>query len=321
MFQFLESSRAEQDDQVEEQVTTSDNNDRAPEKELENTKEEEFAEKEDIREEDGSKEEGEFIREQAAVEEIEASEWPGEELDIEIEEAVAEEQKEVDITEEIQTLQEAHMVMNEIEETVVDELQTALDDSDHVETRKIMYEKMEVPVGEEIQIHSDKANMVTSGTEKQIEVPDAEEMQAPLEDSSFATTATEEAAVEKQVELNPAQETQTGSEDTDTLSNIINEVISEEHTEHTAEEIHNVSNEISTAEIKTHEDGNAEQEFGTAVEEIQIPSDETGIATNGNVDNQLRDITQAEIEQEAMEELTAVSAKESVVSEKSVKEV
>ncbi|XP_026768750.2 ELKS/Rab6-interacting/CAST family member 1 [Pangasianodon hypophthalmus] len=299
-------SRAEEEVQVEEQVTTSDNKKKkAPEKELENTVEEEFTEEEELRDN----------RELAAVEEVEASDWPVEEpvkeiqtpsdeLDIEIEGDVAEEQNEVDITEEIETLQEAHMVTNEIEETVVDEIQTALEDSDRVtvETGEIMDENMEVNVGEEIKIHSEKANMVTSETEKQTEVPDAEEIQTLLEDSTTATTETEEAAVGKQEESTPAQEMQTGSEETDALSNTPDEVFSEEHAEHAAEEIHNVSDEISTAEIKTQEDGNAEQESGTAVEEIQIASDETEIATNGNVDNQMREVIPAEIEQEAMEE-------------------
>ncbi|MCJ8729438.1 hypothetical protein PDJAM_G00106330 [Pangasius djambal] len=336
--QFLpgvqQPSRVEEEVQVEEQVTTSDNKMKeAPEKELENTEEEEFTEEEELREEDRAKEEDKFNREQAAVE-VDASEWPVEEpvkeiqspsdeLDIEIEKDIAEEQNEVDIADKIETLQEAHMVTNEMEKTVVDEIQISLEYSDHVtvETGEIMDENVEVNVGEEIKIHSEKANMVTSETEKQTEVPDAEEIQTPLEDSSTATTETEEAAVEKQVESTPAQEMQTGSEETDVLSNIPDEVFIEEHAEHAAEEIHNVSNEIASAEIKTQEGGNADEESGTVVEEIQIPSDETDIATNGNVDNQMREVIPAEIEQEAMEELTAASAKESVVSEKSVKEV
>ncbi|XP_060774251.1 kinesin-like protein KIF15 [Neoarius graeffei] len=320
--------------QVEEQITTSNNRERKkPDKELENTEEDEFTEEKKIREEDGAKQDDEFNREQAAVK-VEASEWPveeprkeihisSEEPVIDTEENVAEEQNEVGITEELETLQEAHMATNEIEESVVDELQIALEDSDCVtgQTGDIMDEEVEVNVGGEIKIHSEKANIVTSKTKKQKKVPDVEEIQTPLEDSSTVTTKTEEAAMEKQVELTPAQEMEKGSEETDTLLNIIDEVFNEEHAEHAPDEIHNVSNEVSNAEIKSQEDGNAEQESETAVEKIQIPSDERDTATNGNVNNQMRDVIPTETEQEAVEELTAASAKESVVSEKSVEEV
>lgn len=320
--------------QVEEQITTSNNRERKkPDKELENTEEDEFTEEKKIREEDGAKQDDEFNREQAAVK-VEASEWPveeprkeihisSEEPVIDTEENVAEKQNEVGITEELETLQEAHMATNEIEESVVDELQIALEDSDCVtgQTGDIMDEEVEVNVGGEIKIHSEKANIVTSKTKKQKKVPDVEEIQTPLEDSSTVTTKTEEAAMEKQVELTPAQEMEKGSEETDTLLNIIDEVFNEEHAEHAPDEIHNVSNEVSNAEIKSQEDGNAEQESETAVEKIQIPSDERDTATNGNVNNQMRDVIPTETEQEAVEELTAASAKESVVSEKSVEEV
>lgn len=290
-------SRTEEEVQNKKQVTPSDNKERkAPKKELENT-EEEFSEEEEIREEDSAKEEDGFNKEQASVE-VEASEdiqTSSEKLDIDFEKDAAEEQKEVAVAEKGDTLQEEQMVTNEIEKTAVDEIQTALEDSDHVavETEEIMDEKMEVPVENIIKIHSETTNMVTRETGKEIEVPTTEEIQAPLEDSS---TETEAAAVEKQVKLTSAQEMQTGSEETDVLSNIVEDVFSEEHAGHAGEEIHNVSNEISTAEIKTQEDGYAEQETVTAVEDIQIPSDETDIATNGNVDNQIKDVIPPEIE-------------------------
>lgn len=272
IFLFQQPRRAEEEVQVDELVFTTDNKKmKARKKESENT-EEEFSEKGKITEEDETKEEDGFYKKQAAVEDAEASEWSVEEpvtkiqtllkgLDIEIEE-----QKEVDITEEGGTLQDAHMVTNEIEAIVVDELQAALKDLD---------------------------------SEKQIGVPAAEEIQTLLEDSCTTSTETEEAAVEKQVELNPAQEMQRGSKETEELSNIIEEIFSEEHAQ-----MH-VLSEVSTAE-----DSNAEQESGDVVEEI--PSEEAD-----NVDNQMRDIIPAEIEREAVKDLTAGFAKESLVSEES----
>lgn len=246
---------------------------KASKKESENT-EEEFSEKGAITEEDKTKEEDGFYRKQAAVEDAEASEWSVEEpvtkiqtplkgLDVEIEE-----QKGVNITKEGGTLQEAHMVTNEIEAIVVDELQAALKDLD---------------------------------SEKEIGVPAEEHIQTLLEDSSTTSTETEEAAVEKQVEFTPAQEMHRGSEETEELLNIIEEIFSEEHAQ-----MH-VLSEVSTAG-----DGNAEQESGDVVEEFQIPSDGAD-----NVDNQMRDIIPAEIEREAVKDLTAGFAKESLVSEES----
>ncbi|KAK3556997.1 hypothetical protein QTP70_022342, partial [Hemibagrus guttatus] len=325
-------SRAEEEFQVEEQVTMSNNQERkAAEKELDEA-EEEFAEEAENGEEDMAKEEDEFITAQKAVDEVEASEWPveepveeiqtpSEELDIEIKEDVAEEQVDVDITEDIATLHESHMVTNEKEETVINEIQKALEDSDHmsVETVEIMNEKVEVPDGEESKIHLEEANMVTSETERQTEVPDAEEVQTPLKDSITTTTETEETALEKQEELTEAQKMETDSEKTEMLSNIIDEDFSEEHAEHAAGEIHSGTNERSTAEMKTQDNVNAGQESGTSAEEIQITSDETNLAKNGNVDNQMTDAIPAEIEQEAeeQEELAITSAEELVVSEKS----
>lgn len=331
-----QSSRAEEEFQGEEQIIESDILERkATEKELDKAEEGEFEEEAD-REENTAKEDDEFITEPEAVDEVEAIDWPveesvkeiqtpSEELDTEIEEDVAEEQVDADITEDIVTLNEAHMVTNEKEEIVVNEIQKALEDSDHVsvETVGIMNEKVEVPDGEESKIHLEEANMDTSETERQTEVPDAEEVQTPLNDSITTTTETTETAVEKQEELTEAQEMETDSEKTEMLSNIIDEYFSEEHAEHAAGEIHSGTNKISTAEIKMQDNGNAEQESGTTAEEIQITSDETDMAKNGNVDNQMTDAVPAEIEQEGeeQEELTIASAKESVVSKKSVKEV
>lgn len=306
LFQFLpdvqQPSRADEEFQVEEQNTTSDDQERKThEKELEHTDEEQFAEKEEIIEGDRAKEESGFDREPAAEE----SEWPveepgeeiqtpSEELDDEIEEDVAEEQEEVDIRVERKkkTLQEAH----------VDEIQTALKDSDHVtyETGEIMDEKVKVPIEEETKIHS--TNMITRESEKQIEAAALEEIQTPLEDSSTTTSAIEEAAVEKQEEPTPAQEMQA-----DVLTHIIEEDFSEEPTEHAVEEIHSVSNEVLTAEMKTREKSNAEQVSETA-EETQTPLD---IDTN-----QIKDAVPGENEQEAVE-----SDEESLISEKSVEDV
>lgn len=319
LFQYLpgvqQPSGAKEELQVEEQFPKSHNNERkAPEKELEHTEEEQISEEEEVQEDDRAKEEDELNSKQA----VEASEWPIEEpvkeiqTPSQVEEDVAEVQKEVDLTEELEALQEAHMVTNEIE---VDEIQAVLEDSDHVtvETGEITDERVEVSVGEEIKIHSEIANMVTSETKKRIEEATAGEVQTLLKDTSTITTETEEAAVEKHVELTPTQETQTGLEETGELSNVIEEVFREEHAEHT--------NEISAAEITTQEDGNVEQESGIAMEEIQIPVDEMDIATNGNVDDQVMDNIPAENEQEAVEELTAASAQESLVSGQSVEEV
>ncbi|KAF7711538.1 FK506-binding protein 5 [Silurus meridionalis] len=307
--QFLKPSRPEGELPVEEQLTTSDKKEKeAAKTELENTEQEEFAEEQEIKEEeqeitmeeqefteeDKATEEDEFNREQAAVEVETSVEEPlaeiktsSEKLDIKIEEDVAEEQKEVDITEEMEMLRNTHMVMNEREETVVDEIQTALEDSESVivEPGEIVDEKVEAPVDEEIEIYSEMMNTAPSETEKQ----------TPLEDSG--TTDTESSAVEKQVDAAPAQEMQTDSEEMDMVSNI-NEVFSEENAEHAAEEIHSVSDEISTAEIKIQVNG-AEQE--SAVEEIQILADETDIATDENLDNQLGNDIPAETEQEAVD--------------------
>lgn len=301
-------SRADEELQVEEQDNISDDQERkAAEKELEH--EEQFAEEEEIIEEDIAKEESNFNSEWPVKEPEKEIQPPSEELDDEIEENVAEERQVMDIREEKlnKTLEEAHLVTNEFEQTVVDEIQTMLVDSDHEtdETGKIMDEKLKVP---ETNIHPEKGKMITSELEKQREVPASEESQTSLGNLHTNTSAIEDVAVEKQEKSTPAQEMQTDSEETDVLTNIIEDGFSEEHTEHAVEEIRTVSSEILTAEMKTSEDGDAEQVSKTAKEEIQTPLD-----TNGNVDNQIKDALLAENEQEAVK-----SDKKSLISEKSV---
>ncbi|KAK2857884.1 hypothetical protein Q7C36_005803 [Tachysurus vachellii] len=317
--QFLpgvqQPGKAEEKDQVEEKLTISDNQERkSAEEKLDNAKEEEFTEEAEIREEDRENVEDEFITEQEAVEVVEASEWlaeepmkeiqtPSEELGIEIEEDVVQEQLDVDNTENIENLKDAQIATNEIGESVVNEVQNVLEDSDDAtETMN---------VGEEIKIHSEEANMVTSETKSQTEVPETEEVQTSLEDSSITTTETEEAAVEDQEVLSKAQEMQTGSKETEMLSEIIDEDFSEEYSEHAAGEIHSGSNEISKAEMNTQDNSNGEQESGSAAEEMQVLSDETDTAKNGNGDNQMTD----DIPEE---EFKKASVKESS-SKKSVK--
>lgn len=292
MFQFLPSdqqlSKVGEEVLVEELVEMSDN------PELDNEKNEKFN------------------TEQEAVEEVKASEWPVEEpvkkvqspsekVNIDNEADVIKEQKEV--------------VTKKIEETVVDEVQTVLGDSDliTVETENIVNENVQETVKDN-KIHSKRPNMHTSKTEKQTEVPNAEEIQPPLEDLRITETETKKEAVEKQVELTLAQEMQTGSEETEILLNTIDKDFSEEHSKHAAEEIHSGLNEILTIETQDMQDnGNAEQESGTAVKDIQISSDEMDFATNGNVDDQISGILTAEIEQETEEELIPQLTKESGV--------
>ncbi|XP_027002054.2 myosin-1B isoform X2 [Tachysurus fulvidraco] len=305
--QFLpgvqQPSKAEEKDQVEEQLTMSDNQERkSAEEKLDNAEDEEFTEEAEIKEGERDKVDDKFITEQEAVEVVEASEWlaeepvkeiqtPSEELGIEIEEDVVQEQFDVDITEDIANLQEAQIVTNEIGESVVNEVQDILEDLDDVtETMN---------VGEEIKIHSEEANMVTSETKRQTEVPEAEEVQTSLEDSSITTTKT---AVEDQEVLSKAQEIKTGSKETEMLSDIIDEDFSEEYSEQAAGEIHSGSNEILKAEMNTQDNINEEQESRSAAEEIQILSDETETAKNGNGDNQMTDDIPAETEQGAEEE-------------------
>lgn len=271
--------------------------------------------------EDGEKEEDSVNGKQPVAEEFEPQEWPVDkptkesrspsaEVGTETEVGATEEQKELHISGEKETLQEAHTVTNEMKETVDDKLQTTLEDLDQVTLKTGEFVDKKVEVNEEdIRIHSEKANIVTSEPEKPIEVPDANQIN--LNDSSTTPTETEETSAVKQEELNSAQEMQMGSEETDMPTHIIDE----ENTDHTVEEIQKILNKILTTEIKSQEDGDTEQESGTAVEEIPILSDETDTATNGNVDDQMRDIIPAEPEQEEVEEPLAKSAKETLKAE------